>query len=283
MTNKKVDVFVGLDLSFNSSGINFIISDNKTSKALFTNFKLLLFNKEYKSINGVQQYTYNLPTNITVDNINLPNINGDYYQEDQVLITLKLTMAKLNVLKIINDKINAIVDVGYNVNKIVVSIEGFIMPEVIGAVQFRSLTGLIMMQGAIRSELIQKYKNKIYFNVVSPTKLKKFFSGNGSASKIDMFEAFTNLYDGDKLIDVNASVGKLNDVIDAFALNVNGYHKFYHPNVYNEYYGDIDELRHLKSKIKRERKRLQNKNKPKKNINKPIDFTQWLPKTQEKS
>lgn len=284
---KNVDLFVGFDLSFNSSGLCFMLVDAENKKPITLDFQLMLFDKQYKPIRGVHQNKYTMPVGISVDDMMLDNINGSYYQSDQILITQKFAMAKINILHATDVVVNEIRS-QYNLCNLIMSIEGFIAPSVVGNVQFRSLSGLIMMQGSVRAEMIQKYKDIIKLNVVSPTKLKLHFANNGDATKVDMLNTFKSAYDGEKLIDCS-SVGKVNDVVDAFALNVNGFHKYYYTENYNKNYGDIDQIKHdkkivlkikRKAKLKRDReidKKRIAEGKNKKSETLIIDHNQWIP------
>lgn len=287
----EVCVFIGLDLSLNSTGINILVAEKFTQKQLTMNFDLVLFEKHYKSIKNTEISTFTHPKNITTEDLAISRSKGNYYQLDQINITRKFVIVEKILLKTIYKRLNKIKST-FSISQIIVSIEGFIMPELMGQVQFRSLTSLIMLQGTIRSNLLRNLKDfhenqKTYpkFNIVSPTKLKKHFSGNGRALKEDMLDAFINLYEGEKLIDCT-NVNQVNDLVDAFALNVNGFHKYFYPDHYNLLFGDKDELRNKKrlEKIKARRKlgaeNRKNKSKPtptQKQLNSGIDFSKWLP------
>ena len=61
----------------------------------------------------------------------------------------------------------------------------------------------------------------------SPTSLKKFFTDNGKAEKEDMLKSFQERFDGHKLLPNSGpeTLKIINDVVDAFALNIYAYGK----------------------------------------------------------
>jgi len=221
-------LIVGIDLSFNSTGIT--IKEFIDKKPLNISFHRLIFDdesnkiKKYvpKQIFNVNQYTYRLPTNISVKDIILDE--SEFYSEDQATITLKAMVCTKRISEIIVKKIHEI-----NGNKInlYVNIEGFIMPSITGINQFKGLSGLIMLQGMLRYDLI-KLKLSPVMNIdnfklfiTSPSDLKKWFTGNGSADKQEMLTNFINIYRGNILLPDTSTLDKINDVIDSFALSLN--------------------------------------------------------------
>lgn len=234
MKNKKL--IIGIDLSFNSTGITMTEFDtNEVGKSL--GFYRLVFDDESNKfkkytptpIINVNQEVYRLPSNINATDI--VSDSSDFYSEDQATVTLKAMVCVKRIMKII---VNKTLDINKDGNiDMYVNIEGFIMPSISGVQQFKSLTGLIMLQGMLRSELIKMKLNE-YFNIdqfkiyiTSPSDLKLWFSGNGSADKQIMLDSFVETYDGNKLLPDTSSLGKINDVIDSFALMLNIIAKLY--------------------------------------------------------
>lgn len=223
MTN----IFIGIDLSFNSTGITIIETLDKTPLKL--SFHRLVFDdesnkiKKYvpKYIRNVNQSTYRLPTNILTKDIVMDY--SDFYSEDQATITLKAMVCCKRIIDIVSNKIKQ-----FEKFNIYINIEGFIMPSINGIEQFRSLSGLIMLQGMLRSELIKiklsstKVENFKLF-ITSPSDLKKWFTGNGSADKQIMLDNFIEVYNGIKLLPNihTTKLSQINDVIDSFALCLN--------------------------------------------------------------
>lgn len=232
MINKKL--IIGIDLSFNSTGIT--ITEFENEKALTIGFHRLIFDdesnkiKKYipKPIKNINQYTYKLPGNISA--IDIVNDESDFYSEDQANITLKAMVCCKRIMKIILEKI---IKINSNPIDLYINIEGFIMPSITGIQQFKSLSGLIMLQGMLRSDLIKVKLNeslnidvfKIY--ITSPTDLKMWFSGNGAADKQVMLDSFVDDYEGNKLLPDTSSLAKINDVVDSFALMLHAVGKMY--------------------------------------------------------
>ena len=215
--NKKL--IIGIDLSFNSTGITITEFENTIGKSI--GFYRLVFETKPTPIININQITYNLPTNISASDI--VEDKSDFYSEDQANITIKAMICCKRIITIITKKL-------FSINKnpidIYVNIEGFIMPSISGTQQFKSLSGLIMLQGMLRSELIKLKLTescnidifKIF--ITSPTDLKLWFTGNGSADKQIMLDNFNSVYDGKILLPDTTSLAKVNDVIDSFALNM---------------------------------------------------------------
>lgn len=229
----KNTIIIGIDLSFNSTGITISTFNDKIAKTI--EFHRLVFDDQKtiktfipKQIINVNQYTYKLPTNISVSDIIVDS--DDYNTLIQAEATIKSMICVKRLMNIIERKISKINSETQKLD-VIINIEGFLMPQVQGEQQFKSLTGLIMLQGLLRSDLIKiKISNrynidnlKIY--ITTPKELKKWFTGNGNADKQLMLDAFFKYYNGDKLLSKNVELAKINDVIDSFALMMNGYGK----------------------------------------------------------
>jgi len=223
-------LIIGLDLSFNSTGI--VISEIEGTNGKFIEFHKVIFDhnsnktdKKYtpQSIKNINIHTYRMPTNILVSDLVL-DIN-DTNNLEQCEATLKAMICSKKIGIIIAQKI-----LESNPTEVIVSIENYIMPAFSGQNQLKTVSGLIMLQGYVRQVIIRLCLDKnISFKLYTPTPSsnKLFFSRNGHAEKPEMLKAFLNYYDGNKLlpsvtIDSSASV---NDVIDAFSLMMNAYNK----------------------------------------------------------
>lgn len=238
--DKNIELTVGLDLSFNSTGITFLTSKNSEAKSI--EFHRLVFSTEPKTITNVNQHTYNFPKNINIDDI---VDDSDFYSEDQAHITIKCMMCTKRITHLIVNKVSKLKQKfpDYNIS-VYINIEGFIMSSFTGNTQLRVLGGLIMLQGLVRADLIKmklasKFKDfKIY--ITSPSELKLYFTGTGgqAADKQLMLDSFLDTYDGAKLLPDTSSLGKINDVIDSFALMVNCYHRTFHITSYTEWKGE---------------------------------------------
>jgi len=225
----KNTLIIGIDLSFNSTGISVAKFNDKISKTI--SFHRLIFDdnssiKQFipKSIYNVNQYTYKLPTNISVNDIIIDN---DYNSLIQAESTLKCMICIKRLMEII---IKSLPNNSIEFD-LIINIEGFLMPQVSGEQQFKSLSGLIMLQGMLRSEII-KLKLSNHFNIdnlklfiTPPKELKKFFTNNGNADKQIMLDSFIDNWNGKKLLPDTTSLKHINDIIDSFALMMNAYGK----------------------------------------------------------
>lgn len=223
----KNTLVIGIDLSFNSTGIAII---KFTDKPKFISFHRLVYNKKPTPIHNINQYSYRLPTNIDVDKLLISKNDNNSTIENR--LTLKAMICTKRIMDILNKEI----DGSDTITDIHINIEGYIMPSVMGIQQFTSLTGLIMLQGMLRAEIIKKQLNdsnhKYSLSIIPPKELKSFFCGNGSADKQIMLDAFIEYYDGKKLLPDTSSLGKINDVIDGFALAMSCVKKLYGNYVY---------------------------------------------------
>lgn len=213
-------LIIGIDLSFNSTGITIAYLENNEGKTI--EFDRLVFQTTPHPIKNINQSTYNLPSNIHVKDL-IVEETEDNYSEDQSLITLKAMVCTKRIMGIIIQSVKE-----YSPNEIYFNIEGFIMPSMTGGLQLRVLGGLIMLQGMLRAELIKFHIAnpqipifKIF--ITSPSELKLFFTGKGgnSTTKEVMLECFINDFEGRKLLPDTESLAKVNDVIDSFALMLN--------------------------------------------------------------
>ena len=133
----------------------------------------------------------------------------------------------------------------YKPLKIVYCIENYVMPDYTGPQQLKTVSALIMLQGFVRQNLIKiALNNNIPFKLMTPTpsKLKLFFFFFGRAEKVDMLLSFLNNWDGIKIIPDACieNIGKLDDVIDSFALMCYGYSKELKFNESQYYDGKIN-------------------------------------------
>lgn len=220
MTTAMKKVIVGLDLSFNSTGMTMGIWEGQKLSRM--QFHRIVYDKEPKPIKNINQHTYRMPLNVDIENL-IQSGNDDFYTEDQAFITVKAMVATKRLMKLILDEVTPLHQAN-QLEEFHVNIEGFIMPSMAnGANQLRVLGGLIMFQGLVRAELIRlklTLGELVTFGIVitSPSELKSFFANDGDASKFEMLEAFLDLWDGEKLLPETSSLANVNDVVDSFAL-----------------------------------------------------------------
>lgn len=227
-------ILIGLDLSFNSTGITISkIIDNKNTSIKFT--KVVFAEKFKESIfkNNINTVFYTMPVNITADDLKL---NSEKNATEQLSTSIRALMCAkkiwLEISKYMNYGINHNSGVYHNseVDQIIVTIENYIMPSFGGQNSLQTVSGLIALQSYIREFFIKyKIKNentilKIY--TPTPTQNKKYFTGNGRADKNDMINAFIGNWDGLSLIPSITECGKIDDIIDSFALMCHGWYEF---------------------------------------------------------
>ena len=227
-----IELIVGMDLSFNSTGLTFTTTIN--GNGLGCEFHRIVYETKPTPIKNINQHTYNLPLNINLDDI---VDDTDFYSEDQAFITVKAMMCSKRIMMLLVDKIKRLEKKYPDDNiSVYVNIEGFIMSSFAGNQQLRVLGGLIMLQGLVRSDLIklqiQKNFKDFKIFITSPTELKSYFTGDGSTNtdKQKMLDVFLEVFEGSKLLPDTKSLAKVNDVIDSFALMINCYHRVFFSN-----------------------------------------------------
>lgn len=200
-------LFIGLDLSFNSTGICvFSESENKIQ------FYRVVYETKPHDIENINQVTYRMPDNISTEDL---LIDSDKNNQEQIESTIRAMICSKKIINILKDVI-----IKYEPDQVTFCIENYIMPSFGGPNSLRNVSGLLLLQGYIR-EFIIRYatSNKVYLITPTPSQNKKFFTGKGKSDKSEMLKAFIDVYDGLKLIP-NLTRGKLDDVIDAFSLMV---------------------------------------------------------------
>ncbi len=225
-------LIIGLDLSLNSTGICIAkISDNSSKIGFYriVHDKDVNKNKSYspKHIKNVNQIVYRMPKNILTKDLILSEFGEDRTSEEQLRYTLKAMMCAKVIRKILAENINQ-----FNPDTIIFTIENYIMPSFSGKSSLATVGGNICLQSLIREFIIQvsinlqeKNSNTICkLFTPTPTSTKKFFTGDGNADKLKMIHFFTTIYNGEKLI--NLDKGKIDDIVDSFALMFHGYSKY---------------------------------------------------------
>ena len=224
-------LLIGLDLSFNSTGISFCkVTDNipETIKFYRVGYTESTNNVTPKHIPNVNQILYRMPSNVNAEDLLLTkNSKND---AEQVYATIRSMICAKKVNSILATILE---DVRLEVSRkdseqltIICTIENYIMPAFAGPNSLRNVSGLILLQGYIREFLI-RYKLTypdvtLLLHTPTPTQNKKNFTGDGKADKQKMLETFLNFHDGSKLLP-NTSKGKLDDVIDAYSLMIYGW------------------------------------------------------------
>lgn len=230
-----INIHIGLDLSFNSTGITFYneLLDKESNKIISSEieFHRLVRDKEITTrIINVNQHIYSsklLSVDLELKHDLDVYENAIEYSNEQIDLTEKYFISVTTIKNIIIKYLNTIKQdykLDNNGINIFVNMEG----SILSGFNFNTQIGVNMLQGFLRAELIklQMVNNfkTFKFRIIPPTLLKSFFTNNGSADKLEMIESFINNYDGKKLIPQidlsNKYVSELNDIIDSFALVV---------------------------------------------------------------
>lgn len=228
-------IIIGLDLSFNSTGITASYFEDWKHKYL--SFHKLMFDdnsRVYKwipnPIENIDIQTYQMPTNISPVEFSLEedyemvnDIKRQYtdYAFEQTTATVKAMICSKRIGKIISTIIE-----DWNADEVYFNIEGWVTPTMFtSSNQMRVICELIMLQGLVR-EFIIKYRlssekvfKKYVMMITPPTQLKKFFTGFGNADKQMMIKTFMNNWQGTKLIRQDITQ-KIDDIVDSFALMI---------------------------------------------------------------
>ena len=260
-----INIHIGLDLSFNSTGITFYNEKYENNNKIESNieFHRLVRDKENTSIIlNVNQHIY-FSQLLSID-LDLKHkqvdsyVNALDYSNDQIDLTEKYYISVKTIMKLIITYINNVkskFNVKHNEINIFINMEG----SILSGYNFNVQIGVNMLQGFLRGELIKLQLannfNTYKFRMIPPTLLKSFFTNNGSANKEEMVNSFINNYNGRKLIPQidlsNKMVDSLNDVVDSFALVVF--------NVYDlimsdeKYLFNIKKEKLIKKKIRKKR------------------------------
>lgn len=225
-------MIIGLDLSFNSTGIclSYLNDENIAEKI---SFYRVVFDDESrketfipKTVKNINTRTYRLPKYMTPEVLCIDD--SDENNKEQIETTLKAMCASKEIFGVFFDFYQR-----FKSDYLIVSIENYIMPSFGGQNSLKNVSGLIALQAFIR-ELFIRFcnKNQIRIKMLtpSPTTVKKFFTDNGKAEKDEMLKYFVERFDGKKLLpnSSNDTLKIINDVVDAFALNYYAYGKLLH-------------------------------------------------------
>lgn len=225
-------LIIGLDLSFNSTGIC-VTSFDSENVAQKMEFYKILFDSEHNitgkpytphEIKNVNQIIYKMPTNILVDDLLLTEQKND---KEQIQSTLRVMICSKKIVSLLNKII-----IKHKPTTIIYSFENYIMPAFSGKNQLKTVSGLITLQGLIREKVImlsKTHNTHIKLTCPTPTANKNNFTSDGKADKQKMINTFIKHYDGNKLLP-NLSVGKIDDLVDAFSLMVWGYSHYLKQN-----------------------------------------------------
>lgn len=222
-------LIIGLDLSMNSTGISCSYLEDFDGKSL--NLHRILFDdgmgkvklKKPNTIKNVNDIIYRMPTNISVDDMMLDGI--DKNTEGQLKGTLRAMIASKKICEIISNNVKKFVP-----NKLIITIENYVMPTHGGKTSLPRVSELISLQNFVRKFCIElAVTNGIQLKMYTPTpgQNKVFFASNGNAEKYDMLKSFLENFEGNKILPTVTMehLAIIDDVVDSFSLMMNGYSK----------------------------------------------------------
>jgi hypothetical protein len=208
----------GLDLSLNSTGFCCGSFDEKGTLESISFDRFIYLDSKFtdkgklrhvKPQYGVTHHTYTMPVNVKMDDL---LIVDDVINREQIDASIKSMMCSKQISSVISEKL-------VDVKTVIFTIENFIMPSFGGKNQLKVVGSLINLQGYVREFIIRcaiTYPDKkIKLIVPSPSTVKKFFAKDGNASKIKMIETFYSDWNGRSVL---SDMGKIDDLVDSFAL-----------------------------------------------------------------
>lgn len=228
-----IDIHIGLDLSFNSTGITFyneLYDQNNKKIESNVEFHRLVRDKENTSIiiNVNQHVYFSQLLSVELD-LKHPSstdfVNAADYSNDQIDLTEKYFISVRAIMKLFVKYFNEVKNT-YKLDTSQINVYVNMEGSILSGFNFNTQIGVNMLQGFLRAELIKfQLVNQFQlfkFRMVPPTLLKSFFANHGGADKKQMVESFIENYDGNKLIPQidlsNKMVDHLNDIVDSFAL-----------------------------------------------------------------
>lgn len=220
-TKEKRTLLIGIDLSFNSTGI--CCSTLIDNKPYTIKFYRVVFEHRPKYIANVNQVVYKMPTNISVDDLLLSDNSKN--DNEQMATTIRAMICSKKINKILAQVIN-----DFKPDTVICTIENYIMPAFGGPNSLKTVSGLIMLQGFVREFLI-RYKITfpeitMLLHTPTPSQNKKNFTNDGKADKDVMIQTFIDLHDGTKLLpnlNDTSDKSKLDDLVDAYSLLTYGW------------------------------------------------------------
>lgn len=208
-----MEIFVGIDLSYKSTGIT--IYNQSLNEMVFYR----VVSDKPKPLSKINTIRYSVPYNFKFTD----NVSDEFTLKEKEK-SLKSIMCVRTIIKCIHNYISKLES---KPTKIVFGLEAHLMPVINGTNQFQGLSGLIGLNYILREHIIMYgFKNNIPTDlcILSPSEIKKVFTGNGRADKFSMFDAFMNNFEGKKLFgNINSAqhVADYNDLIDSFAILYN--------------------------------------------------------------
>ena len=220
LSNNYHNLLMALDLSFSSTGVFCSIFNHQGIVDNVSFHKIVEGSKPRREPINLDIRCYQTPQLIG-GCVFIPDNNQ--ISIEQIQTTTRAMSCARTILSVLEDYIS----INPNINDLYLIIENYIMPSFGGKNQLKTVGGLIMLNGFVRERIIKYCMDRdIIVHILTPTPstIKKFFTGNGSAIKDDMVRASIELFDINKLLpDLTTNhldIAFFNDVIDAFAMGV---------------------------------------------------------------
>lgn len=196
-------VCIGVDPSFNSTGICLKYYDENSEKIVKEYFVIIkpnkLTKKEIKEDSESINFEYVLYEKIDLKEYNDNNIIHEYWKTTNIINLAD--RIKETICEYCKDP---------EITNIYVVIEGISYGSTLRTKAVFDLAGLNYV---IRKNLINRENIKLY--IVPPTHIKKFATGKGNANKDDIISIF-------KLTHKNIKISKIDDLADAYYMSCYG-------------------------------------------------------------
>lgn len=196
-------VCIGVDLSFNSTGICLKYYDEHNEKIVKEYFVIIkpnkLTKKEIKEDSESINFEYVLYEKIDLKEYNDNNIIHEYWKTTNIINLAD--RIKETIYEYCKDP---------EITNIYVVIEGISYGSTLRTKAVFDLAGLNYV---IRKNLINRENIKLY--IVPPTHIKKFATGKGNANKDDIISIF-------KLTHKDIKISKIDDLADAYYMSCYG-------------------------------------------------------------
>lgn len=201
----KVDIYIGIDPSINSTGVTIMFVDTSTLRGLYTEFWIIKGNKLTKKEATVEKEIKNLRYAIYSKNDKLKDL--DEYKREEAKATNLSNIADTikRELDLLVDWFKANFDGTYIGDKYV-CMEGISY----GSIHSSAVMDLAGLNYLIRDRILSIYSMYGNLYVCPPAQIKMFATGLGNAKKEQMVESFVNI------IPEMAKVPKNDDLADSY-------------------------------------------------------------------
>ncbi len=194
----KVDVYIGLDPSINSTGVTIMFVDTSTLRGLYEEFWIVKGNKLTKKETLAEKEVENFRYVIYEKNDNLKDLD-EYRREEAKAINLS------NVANTIRRELDLLIDWFKSKFDDIYIGDKYLCMEGIsyGSVHSSAVMDLAGLNYLIRDRILSMVSMYGNLYVCAPAQIKMFATGVGNAKKEQMVESFVNIIPGMKKIPKN--------------------------------------------------------------------------------